>query len=203
LIVSTRTENQEGWFCIPGRQAQRAARNFTSKHNQGQGMNQLHKALLPSPWIRAAIAVIPVISALLLGQWATFPNLASWYAGLVKPSFNPPNWFFAPVWTALYVLMAYAVWRVLKATGSRSDRQTALTLFFLQLALNALWSWLFFGMNNPLAGLLDIVPQFLLIVATIVSFRRLDAAAALCLVPLAAWVAFASLLNFEIWRLNG
>lgn len=166
-------------------------------------MNQLHKALLPSPWIRAAIAVIPVISALLLGQWATFPNLASWYAGLVKPSFNPPNWIFVPVWTALYVLMAYAVWRVLKATGSRSDRQTALTLFFLQLALNALWSWLFFGLNNPLAGLLDIVPQFLLIVATIVTFRRLDAVAALCLVPLAAWVAFASVLNFGIWRLNG
>jgi tryptophan-rich sensory protein len=98
---------------------------------------------------------------------------------------------------------AYSVWRIMKAPGSRSHRQTALTLFFLQLALNTLWSWLFFALNNPLAGLLDIVPQFLLIVATIVSFRRLDAAAALCLVPLAVWVAFASLLNFEIWRLNG
>lgn len=166
-------------------------------------MNQLQKALLPSPWVRAAVAVIPVVAASLLGQWATFPNLASWYAGLVKPSFNPPNWIFAPIWTTLYGLMAYSVWRIMKAPGSQSDRQIALTLFFLQLSLNTLWSWLFFALNNPLAGLLDIVPQFLLIVATIVSFRRLDAAAALCLVPLAAWVAFASLLNFEIWRLNG
>ncbi len=166
-------------------------------------MNQLQKALPQPPWIRAAIAVAPMIAASLLGQWATFPNLLSWYAGLAKPSFNPPNWIFAPVWTALYILMAYSVWRITKVPGSRSDHRTALTFFFLQLALNALWSWLFFGLNNPLAGLLDIVPQLLLILATIVSFKRLDRLAALCLAPLAAWVAFASVLNFEIWRLNG
>lgn len=166
-------------------------------------MNQQTKILPQSLWRRAAIAIVPVMAALLVGQWATFPNLEPWYSGLVKPSFNPPNWIFAPVWTTLYVLMAYSVWRIMKAPGSRSDRQTALTFFFLQLALNALWSWLFFGLNNPLAGLLDIVPQFLIIVATIVTFRRLDAVAALCLVPLAAWVAFASVLNFAIWRLNG
>jgi tryptophan-rich sensory protein len=76
-------------------------------------------------------------------------------------------------------------------------------LFFVQLALNALWSWLFFGLNNPLAGLMNIVPQLLVILATIDRFRRLDRSAALCLAPLAAWVAFAALLNFEIWRLNG
>lgn len=121
----------------------------------------------------------------------------------MKPSFNPPNWIFAPVWTSLYILMAYSVWRVMKVPGSRSDRRMALTFFFLQLALNALWSWMFFGLNNSLAGLLNIVPQLLLILATIVSFNRLDRRAALCLVPLAAWVAFASILNFEIWRLNG
>lgn len=154
-------------------------------------------------WVRASIAVLPVIAASLLGQLATYPNLASWYAGLVKPSFNPPNWIFAPVWTTLYVLMAYAVWRILKVADRGAERRIALAFFFVQLALNALWSWLFFGLNNPLAGLLNIVPQFLLILATIDRFRRLDIVAALCLVPLAAWVAFASLLNFEIWRLNG
>ena len=154
-------------------------------------------------WLRVAIALIPVIAASLLGQWATYPNLASWYAGLAKPSFNPPNWIFAPVWTSLYLLMAYSVWRILKVADRQAERRVALTLFFLQLALNALWSWLFFGLNNPLAGLLDILPQFLLILATIDRFRRLDTVAAACLVPLAAWVAFASLLNFEIWRLNG
>lgn len=154
-------------------------------------------------WSRASIAVVPVIAASLLGQWATYPNLASWYAGLIKPSFNPPNWIFGPVWTALYLLMAYSVWRVLKVADRGVERRNALALFFLQLAFNAGWSWLFFALNSPLAGLLNIVPQFLLILATIVRFRRLDLVAALCLVPLAVWVAFASALNFEIWRLNG
>ena len=154
-------------------------------------------------WVRASVALLPVIAALLLGQWATYPNIASWYAALVKPSFNPPNWIFAPVWSILYVLMAYAVWRILKVDDRPAERRIALTLFFLQLTLNALWSWLFFGLNNPLAGLLNILPQLLLILATIDRFRRLDLIAALCLMPLAAWVAYASLLNFEIWRLNG
>lgn len=99
--------------------------------------------------------------------------------------------------------MAYSVWRVLKVVDRDAERRNALALFFLQLALNAGWSWLFFALNSPLAGLLNVVPQFLLILATIVRFRRLDLVAALCLVPLAVWVGFASVLNFEIWRLNG
>jgi tryptophan-rich sensory protein len=163
----------------------------------------IRESRLQPPWLRAAIAILPVVAASLLGQWATYPNLAPWYAGLAKPWFNPPNWIFAPVWTSLYLLMAYSVWRILKAPGNDADRRTALMLFFVQLALNALWSWLFFGLNNPLAGLMNIVPQLLVILATIDRFRRLDRSAALCLAPLAAWVAFAALLNFEIWRLNG
>ncbi|MGN6412334.1 MAG: TspO/MBR family protein [Nitrobacter sp.] len=163
----------------------------------------IRESRLQPPWPRAAIAILPVVAASLLGQWATYPNLAPWYAGLAKPWFNPPNWIFAPVWTSLYLLMAYSVWRILKAPGNDAARRTALMLFFVQLALNALWSWLFFGLNNPLAGLMNIVPQLLVILATIDRFRRLDRSAALCLAPLAAWVAFAALLNFEIWRLNG
>lgn len=163
----------------------------------------IRESRLQPPWPRAAIAILPVVAASLLGQWATYPNLAPWYAGLAKPWFNPPNWIFAPVWTSLYLLMAYSVWRILKAPGNDADRRTALMLFFVQLALNALWSWLFFGLNNPLAGLMNIVPQLLVILATIDRFRRLDRSAALCLAPLAAWVAFAAVLNFEIWRLNG
>lgn len=166
-------------------------------------MNTPEKVDRATIWVKALISVVPVIAASLLGQWATYPNIASWYAALVKPSFNPPNWIFAPVWSILYMLMTYAVWRILKVDDRPVERRIALTLFFVQLTLNALWSWLFFGLNNPLAGLLNILPQFLLILATIDRFRRLDLIAALCLVPLAAWVAFASLLNFEIWRLNG
>jgi len=164
---------------------------------------EIRESRLQPPWLRAAIAILPVVAASLLGQWATYPNLAPWYAGLAKPWFNPPNWIFAPVWTSLYLLMAYSVWRILKAPGNDADRRTALMLFFVQLALNALWSWLFFGLNNPFTGLMNIVPQLLVILATIDRFRRLDRSAALCLAPLAAWVAFAALLNFEIWRLNG
>src|SRR5690242_16302731 len=119
----------------------------------------IRESRLQPPWPRAAIAILPVVAASLLGQWATYPNLAPWYAGLAKPWFNPPNWIFAPVWTSLYLLMAYSVWRILKAPGNDADRRTALMLFFVQLALNTLWSWLFFGLNNPLAGLMNIVPQ--------------------------------------------
>ncbi|MGV1760493.1 TspO/MBR family protein [Rhizobium sp. A22-96] len=154
-------------------------------------------------WINAALAIIPVVAALLLGQWATFPSLANWYANLAKPDFNPPNWIFGPMWTLLYALMAYSSWRIWNLPSDQPRRSTTLVVFYAQLALNALWSWMFFGLNNPLAGLLDIIPQWLLILVTIGSFRRLDARAAYCLVPVAAWVAFAIVLNFEIWRLNG
>jgi tryptophan-rich sensory protein len=140
---------------------------------------------------------------ILVGQLATYPNLAPWYVGLVKPSFSPPNWIFGPVWTTLYVLMAFAVWRILRLPEASAARQLALTLFFIQLALNAAWSWMFFGANNTLLGVINIIPQFLIILATVVAFYRLDKIAAWCLVPLAAWVAFATVLNFAVWRLNG
>ena len=80
--------------------------------------SQSQKTVPRSAWVKAAIAIVPVITASLIGQWATFPNLVPWYAGLAKPSFNPPNWIFAPVWTTLFILMAYSVWRIMKASGS-------------------------------------------------------------------------------------
>ena len=147
------------------------------------------------------IAIIAVAATSIAGQLATYPNLA-WYAGLGKPSFNPPNWIFAPVWTALYVLMALAFWRVLRLPPSPA-RRVASTLFLVQLALNAAWSWLFFGAQSPLLGLLNVVPQWLVILATIAAFRRLDPFAGWCLLPLAAWVMFAGVLNATVWWLNG
>ena len=115
-----------------------------------------------------ALAVISVSAASIIGQLATYPNLTTWYAGLVKPSFNPPNWVFAPVWTALYVLMAFAVWRVLRLPIESPGRRLGLMLFFAQLALNAAWPWMFFGAHNPALGLLNILPQLLVILATII-----------------------------------
>jgi translocator protein len=149
------------------------------------------------------MAIIAVAAASVIGQLASYPNLAPWYAGLVKPSFNPPNWVFAPVWTTLYVLMAFAVWRILRLPEASAARRLALILFFVQLALNAAWSWMFFGVHNLLLGAINIVPQLLVIVATVVAFHRLDRIAAWCLVPLVAWVTFASVLNIAICQLNG
>jgi tryptophan-rich sensory protein len=150
----------------------------------------------------AALALAAVVAASLLGQLATYPNLVPWYAGLAKPSFNPPNWVFAPAWTTLYGLMALAGWRILRLPPSPL-RRTALLLFFGQLALNVAWSWMFFAAQSPLLGLVNVIPQWLVIVATIVTFARLDQLAAWCLVPLAAWVAYAAILNAAIWWLNG
>src|SRR5579883_1616483 len=156
-----------------------------------------------SKWQRAAVAIVPVIAASLVGQWATYPNLVPWYATLAKPAFNPPNWIFAPVWTVLYGLMALAVWRLLDANFPGVERRTALALFFSQLVVHPLWSVLFFVFHSPRGGLLNLVPQCTLIVLAIFRLRHIDSIAALCLCPLALWVGFAAVLNFEIWRLNG
>ena len=154
----------------------------------------------------AALAVFSlgaVAATSIAGQIATFPNLVPWYAGLVKPSFNPPNWVFAPVWTALYALMAFALWRVLRepnAVGNR--RRSAAILFLVLLVLNAAWSWMFFWAHSPLLGLMNVLPQLVVAVATATSFAQIDRLAALCLLPLIVWVAFAGVLNIAIWMLN-
>jgi tryptophan-rich sensory protein len=151
---------------------------------------------------RAALAAASVAIVLVLGQIVTFPNLAPWYAGLAKPSFNPPNWVFGPVWTTLYVLMAFALWRVLRHEAT-PNRRMAVVLFYVQLLLNAVWPWMFFAAQSPGLGMINIVPQLIAILATILAFYRIDRIAGTCLVPLAAWVGFATALNFAIWRLNG
>ncbi|MBS0245423.1 MAG: tryptophan-rich sensory protein [Proteobacteria bacterium] len=152
-------------------------------------------------WPAFVIPVAAVVAASLLGQIATFPNLAPWYASLTKPPFNPPNWVFGPVWTTLYVLMAVAAFRIHRLEASAVKRR-ALMLFYAQLAFNAAWSWMFFAAHAPLLGLINIVPQFILVVATVAAFRRLDRIAGVAIAPLALWVGFATLLNASVWWLN-
>lgn len=153
-------------------------------------------------WPALVIPVAAVVAASVLGQIATFPNLAPWYASLAKPPFNPPNWVFGPVWTTLYVLMAYAAFRIHRLAASPS-RSRALALFYVQLAFNAAWSWMFFAAHSPLLGLINVVPQLVLVIVTVVAFVRLDRLAGIVLAPLAFWVAFATLLNASVWWLNG
>lgn len=137
---------------------------------------------------------------LLGGRW-TAPEIRGWYATLRKPSFNPPPWVFAPVWTTLYLLMAIAAWRVTQAPGS-ALRGVGLALFGLQLVLNLLWSWIFFRRHAVGAALAELVLLWLTIVATAAVFAQVDEIACWLLTPYLAWTGFAAILNDAIRRLN-
>jgi len=137
-----------------------------------------------------------------LGSLYTMPAIPGWYAGLSKPAFTPPSWVFGPVWTFLYILMGislYIVW--VRGLGARHVKP-ALSLFSIQLVLNFLWSYLFFGLRSPLAGLVCIALLWVELALTIVAFNRISRKAALLLVPYLLWVSFASLLNLFIWLMN-
>jgi len=136
-----------------------------------------------------------------IGGAITATSVGSWYQALAKPSFNPPDWAFAPVWTALYIMMGIAGWRIWRTAGFRGGR-AALSAFAVQLALNLGWSFAFFGLRSIAAGLVEIAVLFLAIVVTAVLFWRLDRAAGLLFAPYIAWVAFAALLNTALWVLN-
>lgn len=136
-----------------------------------------------------------------LGAAVTATSVKTWYAALAKPSFNPPNEVFGPVWTVLYVLMAIAAWRVWRVADRETARR-ALTLFALQLALNLGWSVAFFGLERIGSAVAVIVVLESAIVATALAFRPIDRIAAWLLVPYILWVGFATILNIAIWRLN-
>ena len=125
----------------------------------------------------------------------------AWYASLAKPAWNPPSWLFAPVWTALYATMAVAAWLVWRRAGF-GGAGAALGVFAGQLVLNALWSYLFFGLHRPDIALVDIAALWVAIVVVVVLFWRQDWRAGALMVPYLAWVGFASCLNFALWRLN-
>lgn len=136
-----------------------------------------------------------------LGAAVTATSVKTWYADLVKPSFTPPNAVFGPVWTALYVLMAVAAWRVWRA-ADRDTTRGPLTLFALQLALNLGWSVVFFGLGKIGAAVATIVVLDVGVVVTLLAFRTIDRWAALLMMPYLAWVSFATVLNITLWRLN-
>ncbi len=134
-----------------------------------------------------------------IGGLVTTPSIPNWYAGLVKPSWTPPSWIFGPVWSVLYLCMAVAAWLVWR-TGSAL---IPLTFFAVQLAFNAAWSWLFFGLHSPGAALIDILLLWIAIAATTIVFWRRSVVAGLLFLPYLAWVSFAAVLNCAIWWLNG
>jgi len=148
-----------------------------------------------------AICLLICFAAAGIGSALTLPAISSWYETLAKPSFNPPNAVFGPVWTVLYALMAVAMWRVwMRSSGA--ERRRCAGIFAVQLALNVAWSAVFFAGRSPGGGVVVILALLVAIVATIVAFARVDRLAAWLLSPYLAWVLFASLLNVSIWRLN-
>lgn len=125
----------------------------------------------------------------------------AWYAGLRKPAWNPPNWIFGPVWSVLYTLMAISAWLIWRRGGVRPNA-VALVAFLLQLVLNALWSWLFFGLHLMALAFAEIVLLWLAILVTTILFWRRQPLAGALLLPYLAWVGFAAVLNFTLWQLN-
>lgn len=152
---------------------------------------------MKNSYILLAVFIVAVVG---IGSFIgiNFPP-GDWHVNLIKPSFNPPNWIFAPMWTTLYVLIAIAGWRVF-CLGYDAGLKG---LWVVQMVLNFLWSPAFFGAQSTLLGLVVILPMLLVILAFIWRAWSLDRISAMLFIPYAAWVSFASLLNFALHRLNG
>lgn len=152
--------------------------------------------------------LIVVVTCLAIGYFsgmATQSSIKTWFPTLIKPSFNPPNWVFAPVWSMLYIMMGIAagfVWNRMEASKDKELVKKSLIFFAIQLGLNALWSVLFFGLRNPMLALIEIVLLWLMIYETYIKFSKIDKIAGYLFLPYLAWVSFATILNASIWWLN-
>ncbi len=144
--------------------------------------------------------LIICFTAAAIGGLFTATSVGSWYESLTKPSWNPPNWVFAPVWTTLYMMIAIAGWLIWRERGFKGARWP-LMLFLTQLLLNVAWSGLFFGLQNPGLAFAEIVVLWLAILLTTISFFRIALLPGVLFLPYLLWVTFATVLNFEIWRL--
>lgn len=149
--------------------------------------------------------IISVAIPLVIGAIAGFFTgnaVNGWYAMANKPSFNPPNWVFAPAWTTLYILMGIALYIVWKSNSDKDVKQVAIILFAVQLALNFAWSFIFFYAQQPGWAFAEIIVLWVAIFMTITWFGKISSTAAWLLVPYISWVSFAALLNFYFWRIN-
>lgn len=147
------------------------------------------------------ISLVATVGLGSLGGIFTIAEIPTWYAGLNKPSFNPPNWIFGPVWTTLYVLMGISFYLIWKLPFS-AIRTQAIRLYIIQFILNFCWSIIFFTMHQLGWAFIEIITMWVFILLTIMQFRKLSVTAAVLLIPYLLWVSFASLLNGSIWQLN-
>ncbi|MBP9099619.1 MAG: tryptophan-rich sensory protein [Ferruginibacter sp.] len=154
------------------------------------------------PIYKLIIAVLIPLAVGSLAGYFTASSVNGWYTTLVKPSFNPPNWLFAPVWTSLYIMMGIAFYLIWKKEANDVVKSTAVTLYIVQLALNFLWSFVFFYAQQPGWALVNIILMWIFIFLTILWFGKISSLSAWLLVPYICWVSFATVLNFAIWKLN-
>ena len=137
-----------------------------------------------------------------IGSFFTASSVDTWYADLAKPAFNPPSWVFGPVWITLYALMGISLYLIWESRSKPKDIRIASAVFYVQLALNACWSLIFFGLLEPGWAFAEILMLWISIVATIFAFYKIRPVAAYILAPYLAWVSFAAVLNYAIWQLN-
>lgn len=145
--------------------------------------------------------VLPLLAGV-VGSIFTTPKISTWYQGLVKPSFNPPNYLFGPVWTVLFIMMGLALFIVWQKGISVKKVQVGIFLFCGQLVLNIFWSIIFFGLERPWFAFMEIIVLWLAIAATARQFFQINRTAGYLFLPYLLWVSFAAVLNFYIWRLN-
>jgi len=151
--------------------------------------------------IKLSLSIITCELAGIVGSFFTISSVKTWYVGIIKPVFNPPNWIFGPVWTILFVLMGISLWIIWTSKESKEKRR-GLILFFIQLGLNVLWSVLFFGLHLLLLSFVEIILLWIFILLTILEFKKISKNASYLLWPYIIWVSFAAILNLSIWILN-
>ena len=150
--------------------------------------------------MKYVIAILICLAVGGIGGFVTIGAVNSWYLTLNKPSWNPPNYLFGPVWTTLYILMGIA-WGMIWNSNS-TEKPKAMQFFIIQLVLNFFWSIIIFGMKNISLALFNILVLWIMILLTLIVFNRINKKAAALLIPYILWVSFATALNFAIWRLN-
>lgn len=153
-------------------------------------------------FISFVFSILICQAAGLIGLFFTTPAIPTWYASLVKPVFNPPNWLFGPAWVLLYTLLGIALYLIWQKVAENPKAKGVLWLFYIHLILNATWSPIFFGLKNPGLALINIIIFWLLIIILMLKFWPIRKVATYLLIPYFLWVTFATVLNYFIWYLN-
>lgn len=153
-------------------------------------------------YLKLFISIVLCLAIGGVSGYFTSSEIQTWYVTLNKPSFNPPNWIFAPVWTTLYFLMGISLWLVWKSNAKPSIKNKAIFFFVIQLILNFFWSIIFFSLHQLGFALAEIILMWIFILISIMAFYPISKIAAYLLIPYLCWVSFASVLNFAIWKLN-